>query len=215
MITPRKRLDAVDFDFVRSWMSACRESHGECNRSVYSDAAYFPMQVLNCDTAEIEPGSKSTKYAALSYVWGKEASQVITKDHSRFSSFPLLMRDAMFAAKKLGLKYLWVDRYCISKSDPLLKHEQIKNMDHIYERAEVTLVALVDDPFSGLPGVSTHSRATQPFLKLGRSQIIGAMHDPKELIWSSKWWRRAWTFQEALLSKRRLYFTHEQVYFEC
>jgi hypothetical protein len=31
---------------------------------------------------------------------------------------------------------------------------------------------------------------------------------------ASRWSKRGWTFQEALLSKRRLYFTEQQVYFE-
>ncbi|KAF2875611.1 hypothetical protein BDV95DRAFT_278738 [Massariosphaeria phaeospora] len=38
---------------------------------------------------------------------------------------------------------------------------------------------------------------------------------PIKLIQESIWMARAWTYQEALLSTRRLIFTEEQLYFEC
>ena len=39
--------------------------------------------------------------------------------------------------------------------------------------------------------------------------------DPRSDIAKSKWNTRAWTYQEALLSRRRLVFTPRQVYFQC
>lgn len=39
--------------------------------------------------------------------------------------------------------------------------------------------------------------------------------DPRSDIAKSKWNTRAWTYQEALLSRRRLVFAPRQVYFQC
>jgi hypothetical protein len=41
------------------------------------------------------------------------------------------------------------------------------------------------------------------------------MRTLKQQISASKWVTRAWTYQEAILSPRCIYFTQHQVYFEC
>jgi hypothetical protein len=42
-----------------------------------------------------------------------------------------------------------------------------------------------------------------------------AVEHPRQEIESSKWSTRGWTYQEVLLSSRRLVFTDSQVYFQC
>jgi hypothetical protein len=60
----------------------------------------------------------------------------------------------MFVAVKIGMPYLWVDRYCIDKNNPEEKHDIIQNMDKTYRGAELTTIATDgDDPNHGLPGV--------------------------------------------------------------
>ena len=56
-------------------------------------------------------------------------------------STPKVIKDAFLVTKKLGYRYLWVDRYCIVQDDAQEKHQQIKNMGSIYENARVTIVA--------------------------------------------------------------------------
>jgi hypothetical protein len=47
----------------------------------------------------------------------------------------------MFVTLKLGMRYLWVDRYCINQDDPEEKHGAIRNKDSIYRNAFVTTIA--------------------------------------------------------------------------
>lgn len=46
-------------------------------------------------------------------------------------------------------------------------------------------------------------------------RILSTMPDPHDSITKSTWSTRGWTFQEGVLSRRRLVFTKEQIYFEC
>lgn len=81
--------------------------------------------------------------------------------------------------------------------------------------AEITLIAAVgDSPANGLPGV-TKERRKPPVFRFGSHTLVATLPDPRILIASSTWSTRGWTYQEAILSRRRLVFTDHQVYFQC
>ncbi|KAK7189120.1 tol protein [Paraphaeosphaeria sporulosa] len=81
-------------------------------------------------------------------------------------------------------------------------------MDKIHSCSSLTLIACVgSDPHHGLTGISL-PRANIPCIR--GYQLIPSQHDIKSSIWAS----RGWILQEALLSRRLLYFTDRQVVFE-
>jgi hypothetical protein len=88
-------------------------------------------------------------------------------------------------------------------------------MDLIYQNSEVTIVALGKDPTYGLPGAGERRRVAQSYAQVGRHLLVSSLMDPRYHIGASTWAKRGWTYQEALLSRRRLVFTDEQVYYEC
>lgn len=91
-------------------------------------------------------------------------------------------------------------------------------MDRVYAGADLTLVAAAgEDAQFGLPGVSTRPRSSRQSLKLG-NYILSTYWDPKLLqkhVERSKWMQRGWTFQEALLSKKRIFFTEYCYLYDC
>lgn len=121
-------------------------------------------------------------------------------------------RMAIQVTKALGLRYLWVDRYCIHQNDPKDVKCQIAQMDQIYRKAEIVIIAASDQ--DGLPGVGLISRIPQKKIQRGNVTIFESGPDPGNTIRNSKWFTRAWTFQEAILARRRLYFTNYQFVFE-
>lgn len=128
----------------------------------------------------------------------------------------MVVQDAIIATQRLGWRYLWVDRYCIDQDDDEDKHDQIRAMDRIYACAVVTLVAAAgSDADFGLPGVQDTPRKKQPFTTTRGTTMTSTLAHPEAVIHNSKWASRGWTYQEAMLSTRRLVFTQEQVYFEC
>jgi hypothetical protein len=97
-------------------------------------------------------------------------------------------------------------------------------MSTIYQRADLTIIAAAgSDPSYGLPGVQKR-RSLRPLVNHAK---VGSWYFSKvptdttlaEIctveIAESKWASRAWTYQEAVFSRRRLIFTDRQVIFNC
>lgn len=89
-------------------------------------------------------------------------------------------------------------------------------MNSIYQNAALTIISAAGiDENNGLPGVGSNPRARQLAVQSQGTTVLQVPRDPQTSIASSTWSTRGWTFQEALLSRRRLVFTDAQVYFEC
>lgn len=88
-------------------------------------------------------------------------------------------------------------------------------MASVYHQAILTIVALGGkDASVGLPGIRPQSR-----LERGVEVATGVRLCPRkrklsDIISNSTYNTRAWTYQERLLSRRCLFFTEEQVYFQ-
>lgn len=90
-------------------------------------------------------------------------------------------------------------------------------MDYIYLGAWATIVALSGDSAeSGLARISSNQTLVpQLACKTGDASVVSLFPTLQQQINQSKWGKRAWTLQEGQLSRRCLYFTPHQVYFEC
>jgi hypothetical protein len=122
----------------------------------------------------------------------------------------------MFLVTMLGARYLWVDRLSIVQDSPQ-KHDHISKMDIIYSHALLTIAA-VDGSNAGmhLPGILPRSRL--PVLHKETLNGVEYKSEPASLdriLDASIYERRGWTFQERMLSRRVLYVSNQQVYFQC
>lgn len=97
------------------------------------------------------------------------------------------------------------------------KHDLIRQMDLVYQRAKLTIIAAHGtDAGAGLPGVREGSRPIlQHIAKVRSMRLANVLPGLDSSVDSTFWNTRAWTYQERLLSARRLYFTKNQVFFEC
>lgn len=228
-----RRLDPkrVNFGLIGEWLSLCRSTHPYCEEM---DADCIPgLQVIDCLTGHIIPlppkasnAKQETPYVTLSYIWGPTvactAPMLRPTDDAGTSSFalprqiPLVIMDAMRVAGRLGYRYLWVDRYCIPQEDGAAKHIQIMSMGRIYSRSSLTIVAAAGEgPEYGLPGVSLRSRIAQVGVQINDNVSLVLYEAPMDHIANSKWNTRGWTYQEGLMSRRKLVFTDLMVYFQC
>ncbi|KAJ4286496.1 hypothetical protein N0V90_013196 [Kalmusia sp. IMI 367209] len=137
-------------------------------------------------------------------------------NHSDTDHFPETIVDAVNLTQALGLRYLWIDRYCIDHSDRAEVKEQVTQMDLIYRHAYLTIIAAAGaTPHYGLPGVGNRCRSPQLQGMVLGEKLVSTLPDPISEIKQAIWYHRGWTYQEGILSPRRLIFTDRQMYFEC
>lgn len=208
------RQDAVSLDVVLEWLHACeKQHHRSCGKP--PERPIGRLWLIDCQTCKVVPAGSNPKYVALSYVCGVFEVQQ-TDGVYDFDASPRTIRDAVSVTKSLGLRYLWIDKYCIKSKDTSHMMQQVYQMHKIYEHAHLTIIAANGrDAHAGLPGINGQSRARQPQARIGSDLLVSSLpwisYDLQYTTWSS----RGWTFQEGTLSRRRLIFTDKQVYFEC
>ncbi|KAK1773454.1 heterokaryon incompatibility protein-domain-containing protein [Copromyces sp. CBS 386.78] len=221
--------DQVNYHLIGEWLRLCLLGHVQCHGDGDSDVMTIPgFRVIDCTTRNIVSAveafgnhAKHDKldYVTLSYVWGQAGFSVPVLREDGLSlpdELPLVISDAMEVVKRVGYRYLWVDRYCIPQDDIRTKQIQIKNMDKIYSYSILTIIAAAGEgPEYGLPGVSSRHRPEQLCVQVADGISLALYESPKVLVTTSKWHTRGWTYQEGLLSKRRLIFTDLLVYFQC
>ncbi|KAI1753227.1 HET-domain-containing protein [Xylaria castorea] len=205
--------DCIDYGVLCGWISHCKETHAEC-----LGPSFMPLKVINCKQRTITEVLEHVTYTALSYVWGSSTTEEEAPPAAGQLpiKLPATVEDAITVTLALGYDYLWVDRYCISQHGGDEKAAEIARMDEIYQGAEIVIIdATGDDPALGLPGVSRHRSVIQPHVATTTHTLVSLMSYPLNQVLASKWATRGWTYQEGVLARRRVFFTSEQVYFEC
>ncbi|KAI0411713.1 heterokaryon incompatibility protein-domain-containing protein [Xylaria grammica] len=205
--------EVFNLRFAKDCIEYCRSQHwSNCQSHKEQAMPDINFQLIDCKKKTIVSASLECPYVALSYVWGEPSDDY----EFREKNLPQLIKDSMETVLSLGFEYLWVDRYCIRQSDKQDKATQIRHMDAIYAGAELTIIAASgENPHYGLPGVSRKDRSPQPVLQVGHHRIVATLPHPSWLLRKSKWNTRGWTYQEGLLSRRRLLFFEQQVVYEC
>lgn len=224
LFSPRMVGKRFDPELITNWISACDTHHPLCTASESRETAP-DVQFINCQTRSVVSGNdlpSAAEYVALSYVWGIKTpakagpETSIRPGNSLPEHVPAVIADAIKVTLALGFQYLWVDKYCIDQKNQATKHKQIFHMDAVYRHASLTIIAAAGaDESTGLPGVTQDRTAKQTSIQTDEVNILSTLPSPVHQIVESKWASRAWTFQEAILSRRRLVFTEDQLYFEC
>ena len=211
--------DRLDLRFVKNWLSSCERLHElTCSPSRSRDIERIFLIDVNSRYIISYP-SGGCEYVAMSYVWGGVQQDIpdAGKPGTSLGRLPRTVEDAMLLVKSLGKQYLWVDSVCINQSDEKEKLEHMGIMSDIYGGAYATIIALSGaSANAGLPRVgSNRSAYHQLSCTLDWKRLVGLGPTLSQLVWVLPWGKRAWTFQEALLSQRCIYITTYQVYFEC
>ena len=227
----RRIKDKIDASLIKRWIKLCERAHGDACGNIrwkfgHEELPSF-VRVVDVTRMALVYAGRNCRFVALSYVWGGPAEDYCTSmanEESRSrpyglneSILPATIVDAIQVTRMIGERYLWIDALCIIQDSQEDKTAQIACMDRVYGRAALVIVAASGVSVrDGLPGVRAGSRILSQHIEYVQGLHLSIPFPPlSEVVGDSVWNTRGWTFQEALLSSRRLYFTKHQVYFEC
>ena len=210
----------VDVSLLKGWLGFCEKSHSStCGKAIYSDEVHS-LHMIECNSRMVVDMIGPTRYIALSYVWGESEchSTVFSGDSARAlpPKTASTIEDAIVLTLALGVKYLWVDQFCIDQTNPEGQHQQLRHMDFIYQNAYFTIVAAAGhDADRGLPGISCRLRPPSAVANINGQHYTSVPPIARSVIPYSTWNSRGWTYQECVMSLRVLVFTNDEAYFEC
>ncbi|KAK1634568.1 heterokaryon incompatibility protein-domain-containing protein [Colletotrichum phormii] len=226
------------FSRVRSCMSTCDEQHTDCLRD---STGIRPSRLLDLSittTMRLRDAHVTyDQYAALSYCWGGDQQLKITRSTLAqipeaylgidLASLSATIQDAVRVARRFGVDYLWVDALCIVQDSPEDREVEMSKMASIYQNACITIVAANasdasrgflasrDSPRSLEPG-SLPLRFQLPITLEGKVQNIGLEYSKWDNALSPEPIdKRAWAFQESLLSRRVLIYGTSTMTWRC
>lgn len=180
-----------------------------------------------------------SRYIALSYCWGDYKPACMTTSETLeqqmksipWDTLPTTFQDAARFALSLGINYLWIDSICIIQGDRKDWQREAGKMNEIYKNSHVTFAALFGtDPTSGLRTASMRQNST-PFAQLRidqdthtlyarRSHHLGGVQEDaddrdRELRLRCPLLSRAWAYQERIVSPRVMFFTEDELVYQC
>lgn len=230
----------VKISLIQQWLSLCENQHGRlCETPAFEPEDASPtvppkdLLVVDVQGMCLCLLPEGRRYIALSYCWPNKVTFVTTQTifaelfdtgslKGKMASLCQAIQDAIHCVNELGETYLWVDALCIVQDNEENKRTQIQQMDRVYGSAVLTLICAFPDPeiglgtYDGLPGYQVGTRISGQDVEEVQGLSLSTTFLSVDLaISESRWNTRAWTFQEARLSRRKLFFTETQLYFQC
>jgi Heterokaryon incompatibility protein (HET) len=232
---------------LSTWLQNCL-SHTKCcqtmsgGKSISARQAPLPtrcVEVLATGLRLRETGSKVGSYITLSHRWTTEAALCCTTadnidsrrggnaDWSR--DLPKTFLDTFDLARRLRVKYVWVDSLCIIQhgDDGADWQQESVRMADYYQHSLLTIAATSGSRDDGL--IPPKTILPPQLARLPYRDSNGCRHgffyvysynlevdkQYQSFIQESELLSRGWVFQEWLLSRRIVYFTPSGAFYEC
>lgn len=226
------------------WLQECRTKHQRCTQRL--QAAWYPTRLLEIAGGVVKLIITSGKeisgpYGTLSHCWGRVPPRLkLTLDTAKLleagleiSSLEPTYRDAIFAARCLGFKYIWIDLFCIIQGHDHESHQDWKKesitMDRVYAESLLNLgAAQGSDSHSGcfsqtIDSAHIPSTVVQWARHSGDEpkyyEVVDSKHEDDDHLdifyETSRIFSRGWITQERILAPSMLHFSTQGLIWEC
>ncbi|KAI2615400.1 heterokaryon incompatibility protein-domain-containing protein [Hypoxylon sp. NC1633] len=229
---PTATYSEESYAFATQALLQCLTSHKLCNNQT---GDFLPLRLVDVGTSgassvrvieTLGMDPTAAKYCALSHCWGPPetiTTQLNDRTYEEYkkgipvSALPKTFFDAVVFTRKLGQRYIWIDSLCIIQGNRDDWLTEGAKMCKIYENSLVTLSAASSSNGHGglfykyerleIAG-GTPQSSGQPYRVFARFAVNHRFFDFPLM-------NRAWVLQERLLSPRTLFFTSQELVWEC
>lgn len=221
---------AAHMRLIRHWHSDCLARHKLCQKPRVD---FAPKRLIKIEDSNVRlylanVEEACPQYCALSHCWGGATDiMVLTRENldSLLTGIPVLQlpktfQDAITVTQAIEVNYLWVDCLCIVQDDGNDWTEQSAMMGSIYENATCTILAAsATDAHKGC-FYERNPLTYAPCRIAGSGDATLFANDHRLSPYTLEelerpLFRRAWTFQERLLSPRILQFHQFGIEWRC
>ena len=195
-------------------------------------------RIVNTKSLKENAGTDyNVAYFALSHPWGPQSAiephwvttiNTLNQYMKRLpdDTLPQNFRDAVKVTRALGVRYLWIDALCILQRTPSHAgdfQDEAGLMQDIFSSAYCVLAAPSATEMncgflhSGAQTLRNKRQAVE--VLVGRQEdrlfVCDSPDDFQHDVIDSPLNSRAWVLQERALARRTIYFTNNQIYWEC
>ncbi|RSL49633.1 hypothetical protein CEP54_012338 [Fusarium duplospermum] len=221
------------FAFIREWLQVCQETHHHGHlRDATLNPTELPTRVIDLgllDKPKLQlvagKDMKSPEYFALSHCWGKgmmframKENITTLSDSIDFRRLPRTFQEAIRTARRLNVRYLWIDSLCIIQDDDEDWKREAARMQQVFSNA--TCVIAASSAGSSAEGFLETRRDDRHFATLRSpsgsiSYVCKFIDNFAQDMEEAPLNKRGWVLQERALARRSIHFTSTQVYLEC
>ncbi|KAL7947735.1 heterokaryon incompatibility domain-containing protein [Trichoderma barbatum] len=219
----------IDLKLATKWKDTCIDRHGSKCHKLDKAALIAPDWLIDTKEDCIVRGETSMEFVALSYRWGTSVGSGVGRDKldelrkpgGLSSSFIVelpIIRDAIHVVRSINERYLWADTMCIMHDDKDHLAHQLQHMGAIYASAKLAIIATDGDGMAGIPGLqgcSAPRNLNNSFPWTDNREVFVRDLPSLSYIHASEYYKRGWTFQENILSQRRLIIGKQQIHWTC
>jgi hypothetical protein len=232
-------LDAkwIDVSLLKQWKDECDADHGPACLNPMKAQRVRPAWLVDVQDKCLVRGEVEGTYVALSYTWGTQLTHLAVDaslhaqlrepgsldNKAIIADMPPTVLDAMYLTSAIGERYLWVDMLCIVFMSGHTEEtsRELERMGAIYASSVVTIVAADGTSSDGLRGLrdgpSKKPRKLRqvpiPFGSMER--IVQRNYTKTNLDVVKPYSERGWTFQEFILSPRKIIFGGREAHWQC
>lgn len=235
---------SASLDLVQSWLDRCEKSHDLCwtveNHTGLSKVIVAPKRLVDIGTSKTADGTlhlleaetmpQRDSYGFLSHQSGDpkrwDNSQILKDRKVMLHDLERSMQDAVKTFRRVGIRYMWVDKLCINAADETeMETEGDRIADYVRASAFVINAGARLDS-DGLfeerkdQGNLLHLRVEWSNDETNSSKITDSLYlrsplsGPEECF-SQQVLARAWMLQELSLPRHVVLYGQDQVYWKC